>query len=336
MRDISMVKLMPVEPRVPFLKVRMIAGILSLIAVLVSSYWFFTKGLNYGIDFSGGVVTVVDFGDAPPDDAQEFVQTRFGGSTVQNISQPAGSPITYDYLRIGLPLQVEEEAADTEGEESREAQTDAQQVAQAALIDALQAEYGDIRIDATETVSGKVSGELRRKGLLAVVLALGLVLAYIWFRFEWQFGAGAVIALLHDVILTLGVFELFQIEFNLAIIAAILTIVGYSLNDTVIVYDRIRENLRKYKKMPLEEVINISINDTLSRTILTSVTTLLALSALFFLGGPGLQGFSFAMIWGVLVGTYSSIFVASPMLLLLKLKRGSRIDAPKDAAPQPA
>ncbi|MGB3457107.1 MAG: protein translocase subunit SecF [Litorimonas sp.] len=336
MRDISMVKLMPVEPRVPFLKLRYIAGVISLIAVIASLFMFFTKGLNYGIDFSGGVVTVVDFGEAPPDTAQEFVQNQFAGSTVQNISQPAGSAVTYDYLRIGLPLQLEEPDEEVSDEEARETQTDAQQVAQAALIDALQAEYGDIRIDATETVSGKVSGELRRKGLLAVILALGFVLAYIWFRFEWQFGAGAVVALLHDVILTLGVFELFQIEFNLAIIAAILTIVGYSLNDTVIVYDRIRENLRKYKKMPLEQVINISINDTLSRTILTSVTTLLALSALFFLGGPGLQGFSFAMIWGVLVGTYSSIFVASPMLLALRLKRGSRIDGVKDAAAQPA
>lgn len=336
MRDISLVKLMPVEPRVPFLKLRIIAGILSAIAVVASLFLFFTKGLNYGIDFSGGVVTVVDFGEAPPLDAQEFVQTRFAGSTVQNISQPAGSEITYDYLRIGLPLQIEETDEEATEEEARETQTDAQQVAQAALIEALEGEYGDIRIDATETVSGKVSGELRRKGLLAVILALGLVLAYIWFRFEWQFGAGAVIALLHDVILTLGVFEMFQIEFNLAIIAAILTIVGYSLNDTVIVYDRIRENLRKYKKMPMEEVINISINDTLSRTILTSVTTLLALTALFVLGGPGLEGFSFAMIWGVLVGTYSSIFVASPMLLLLNLKRGSRIDATKVAEAQPA
>lgn len=338
MRDISLVKLMPVEPRVPFLKARIIAGIISGLAVIASLFLYFTNGLNYGIDFSGGVVTVVDFGEAPPADAQEFVQTRFTGSTVQNISQPAGSEITYDYLRIGLPLQAEEEeeVVATDAEESRETQTDAQQVAQAALIEALEGEYGEIRVDATETVSGKVSGELRRKGLLAVVLALGLVLAYIWFRFEWQFGAGAVIALMHDVILTLGVFEMFQIEFNLAIIAAILTIVGYSLNDTVIVYDRIRENLRKYKKMPMTEVINISINDTLSRTILTSFTTLLALLSLYVLGGPGLQGFSFAMIWGVLVGTYSSIFVASPMLLLLNLKRGSRVDAPKAADAQTA
>jgi preprotein translocase SecF subunit len=149
-----------------------------------------------------------------------------------------------------------------------------------------------------------------------------MVLGYIWFRFEWQFGLGAVFALFHDVILTIGVFSLTQIEFNLSIIAAILTIVGYSLNDTVIVYDRIRENLRKFKKMPLPDVLNLSINDTLSRTILTSLTTLLALTALYTLGGSGLRGFSFAMIWGVFVGTYSSIFVASPLLLLLKLKRG--------------
>ncbi|MGJ8559801.1 MAG: protein translocase subunit SecF [Litorimonas sp.] len=328
MRDISLVKILPVQPRVPFVAMRYIAAVLSTIAVIFSLYLFFSKGLNYGIDFSGGVVTTVDFGEAPPDDVQAFVQNAFKGSTVQNISQPAGSAITYDYLRISLPLQEEEVSGDADA--ARQAQTDAQQIAQKALIDTLEVQYEDVRIDATETVSGKVSGELRRKGLLAVILALGFVLAYIWFRFEWQFGAGAVVALLHDVILTLGVFELFQIEFNLAIIAAILTIVGYSLNDTVIVYDRIRENLRKFKKMPLVEVINVSINDTLSRTILTSVTTLLALTALYILGGPGLRGFSFAMIWGVIVGTYSSIFVASPMLLVLNLKRGSRIDAPKD------
>lgn len=339
MRDISLVKFLPVEPRVPFVKLRIGAAVLSTIAVVFSLFLFFTNGLNYGIDFSGGVVTTVDFGQAPPSDVQGLVQEEFTGSTVQNISQPAGSAIMYDYLRISLPLQDEDLA--TEGEtadadEIRQAQTDAQQIAQKELIDFLESRYETVRIDATETVSGKVSGELRRKGLLAVILALGFVLAYIWFRFEWQFGAGAVVALLHDVILTLGVFELFQIEFNLAIIAAILTIVGYSLNDTVIVYDRIRENLRKFKKMPLVDIINVSINDTLSRTILTSVTTLLALTALFILGGPGLRGFSFAMIWGVIVGTYSSIFVASPMLLMLNLKRGSRVDAPKDAESQTA
>ncbi len=333
MRDISLVKLLPIEPRVPFIKGRTIAAILSIIGVLFSMFFFFTKGLNYGLDFTGGVVTTVDFGGEPPADIQDLVQNEFDGSGVQNIFQPVGSEVTYPYVRISLPLQVEEDDAASEEIEAsaaaaaREQQDDPQQIAQQALMEFLTAQYGDdIRVDSTETVSGKVSGELRRKGLLAVVLALGLVLAYIWFRFEWQFGVGAVVALLHDVILTLGVFELFQIEFNLAIVAAILTIVGYSLNDTVIVYDRIRENLRKYKKMPMAEVINISINDTLSRTIMTSVTTLLALTALYVLGGPGLEGFAFAMIWGVIVGTYSSIFVASPLLLVLKLQRGARIE----------
>jgi len=156
---------------------------------------------------------------------------------------------------------------------------------------------------------------------MAVILALMMVLIYIWFRFEWQFGLGAVVALAHDVILTIGVFSLTELEFNLSIVAAILTIVGYSLNDTVIVYDRIRENLRKFKKKPLDEVLNLSINDTLSRTILTSMTTMLALVALYVWGGTGLHGFAFAMIWGVFVGTYSSIFVASPVLLLLGVNR---------------
>ncbi len=342
MRDISLVKLLPVEPRVPFIKGRTIAAVLSIIGVLLSMFFFFTKGLNYGLDFTGGVVQTVDFGEAPPEDVQVYVQDLFDGSGVQNISQPPGSDITYEYVRISLPLQPEADTpqATDVAAEDRTAQDDAQQIALQALNEALRSRYcpdavvdpvtGEdschVRYDATETVSGKVSGELRRKGLIAVILALGLVLAYIWFRFEWQFGVGAVVALLHDVILTLGVFELFQIEFNLAIVAAILTIVGYSLNDTVIVYDRIRENLRKYKKMPMAEVINISINDTLSRTIMTSVTTLLALTALYVLGGPGLEGFAFAMIWGVIVGTYSSIFVASPLLLVLKLKRGARIE----------
>ena len=166
-----------------------------------------------------------------------------------------------------------------------------------------------------------MSGELKVKGALAVGLALFMVLGYIWVRFEWQFGLGAVLALAHDVTLTIGVFSLTQLEFNLSIVAAILTIVGYSLNDTVIVYDRIRENLRKFKKMPLPEVLNLSINDTLSRTIMTSMTTLLALISLYIWGGPGLNGFAFAMIWGVMVGTYSSIFVASPLLMLLGVNR---------------
>ena len=172
-----------------------------------------------------------------------------------------------------------------------------------------------------ESVGSKVSSELVRNGMLAVFFAVASVLIYIWLRFEWQFALGAVLALIHDVILTIGIFSVLRYEFNLSIIAALLTIIGYSLNDTVVVFDRVRENLRNFKSLPLLKVLNMSINNTFSRTIMTSVTTLLALFALYFLGGDVIRGFTFAMIWGVLVGTYSSIFVAAKILLLLDVKR---------------
>ena len=178
-----------------------------------------------------------------------------------------------------------------------------------------------MKFPSIESVGPKVSGELIQTAVIAVMLAIGAVLFYIWLRFEWQFSVGAVAALIHDVTLTIGIFSVMQIKFDLAIIAAILTIVGYSLNDTVVVFDRVRENLRKFKKMDLKEVLNLSINDTLSRTMMTSVTTLIALISLFVLGGDVIRGFVFAMIWGVVVGTYSSVFVASAILLRLGVKR---------------
>ncbi|MDG2057569.1 MAG: protein translocase subunit SecF, partial [Tateyamaria sp.] len=190
-----------------------------------------------------------------------------------------------------------------------------------AVQAALSGAVSDIKFVSVESVGPKVSGELIQTAAFAVVLAIGAVLVYIWLRFEWQFALGAVAALVHDVILTIGVFSALQIKFDLAIIAALLTIVGYSLNDTVVVFDRVRENLRKYKKKPLNEVLNVSINETLSRTVMTSVTTLLALIALYVLGGDVIRGFVFAMIWGVIVGTYSSVFVASTILLWLGVKR---------------
>ena len=190
-----------------------------------------------------------------------------------------------------------------------------------AVEKAKQALGNEVDYRRTEFVGPKVGGELIEAGITAVLLALGAMLVYIWFRFEWQFGVGAVVALLHDVLLTIGVFALLGLEFNLSTVAAILTIAGYSINDTVVVYDRVRENLRKYKQMPLTELLNLSINGTLSRTLLTSVTTLLALGALYFFGGEVLAGFSFAMIWGVLVGTYSSIFIAVPLLVYMNLRR---------------
>ncbi len=315
MKDISLIRLLPKDTKIPFIGVRKFAAVLSVIAMLASVFLFMTKGLNYGIDFTGGTVIELDTGAEPQSDVIRETLSRlgYGGGTVQNIAPPADSDVKHDYVRVGIPLQAE----------TGESGASAQQEALAAVIAGLHEEIGEFSIRNQDVVGSKVSGELRKKGTLAVVLALAMVLLYIWFRFEWQFGAGAVAALFHDVILTIGVFSLTQIEFNLSIIAAILTIVGYSLNDTVIVYDRIRENLRKYKKMPLPDVLNLAVNDTLSRTIMTSLTTLLALIALYILGGSGLRGFSFAMIWGVIVGTYSSIFVASPMLMALKLKRGT-------------
>jgi preprotein translocase subunit SecF len=212
----------------------------------------------------------------------------------------------------------------------------AQQLAVAAVKEALAKEItGEISYRRVEFVGPKVSAELVRAGTLASVLAVVAMLVYIWFRFEWQFGVGAVIAILHDVLLTIGIFSLLGLEFNLSTVAAILTIAGYSINDTVVVYDRVRENLRKFKQMPLTELLNLSINATLSRTLLTSVTTLIALLTLYLFGGEVLRGFSFAMIWGVLVGTYSSIFIAVPLLVYMNLRRSGLIvgDTDDDDAP---
>ena len=313
MFDISLVKAIPQNTNVPFLKLRIITGAISVLAVIVSLFLFFTEGLNYGIDFKGGAV--IEF---PVEDNVDLAAIRAMGNSL-NLGEVEATTIARpgaegQSVRISYPRQDAEE-----GQDDAALQQEALETMQDALLETFAVSKADMSVS---VLGSKVSGELRRKGIFAVIAALSMVLLYIWIRFEWQYALGAIIALAHDVALTLGVFELFQIEFNLAIVAAILTIVGYSLNDTVIVYDRIRENLRKYKVKPLEDVLNMSINGTLSRTILTSVTTLLALAALYFLGGSGLRGFSFAMIWGVFVGTYSSIFVASPLLLIFGVNRG--------------
>jgi preprotein translocase SecF subunit len=193
-----------------------------------------------------------------------------------------------------------------------------------------------VKFTSSQVVGPKVSGELFRNGVLALGVAIGLMLIYIWFRFELQFGLGAVAALFHDVILTFGLFALFRLEFTLTIIAAILTIIGYSMNDTVVVFDRLRENLRKYRKTPLRDVIELSINETLSRTVITGLTAVLALAGLAIFGGEALRNFSIALIFGIVIGTYSSIYVASPIILLWGVKRGEELDAkgkPLPAAP---
>ena len=278
---------------------------LLLIGSLVS---FLLQGLNFGIDFRGG--TTIRTESAQSIDVAAYRQAlsalELGDVTISEVFDP-----TFDADQNVAMIRIQAQ----EGQEAVSAKTTN------AALSVLQDVAPDIVFVSVESVGPKVSGELIQKAIIAVVLAIAAVLVYIWLRFEWQFAVGAVAALIHDVLLTIGVFSVVQIKFDLAIIAALLTIVGYSLNDTVVVFDRVRENLRKYKKKPLQEVLNLSINETLSRTVMTSVTTLLALIALFILGGDVIRGFVFAMIWGVIVGTYSSVFVASSTLLRLGVKR---------------
>ncbi|SFA73670.1 protein translocase subunit secF [Poseidonocella pacifica] len=290
---------------------------ISAVLVVLALTSFLVRGLNYGIDFEGG--TTIRTESAQPVDVGAYRDTlnalELGDVSISEVFDPSFGP-EKNVAMIRVQAQDGAESADP--------------AMIAAIQNALQEVSPDVEFLSVESVGPKVSGELIQTAALAVVAAIGAVLVYIWLRFEWQFALGAVIALVHDVVLTMGVFSELQIRFDLAIIAALLTIVGYSLNDTVVVFDRVRENLRKYKNRPLREVLNLSINETLSRTVMTSVTTLLALFALFALGGDVIRGFVFAMIWGVIVGTYSSIFVASAMLLRLGIKRDwSKPDANK-------
>ncbi len=281
---------------------------MSIAAVILSIASFFINGLNYGIDFRGG--TTIRTESATPVDVAQYrdalASLELGDITISQVFDP-----TFEADQHVAMIRIQ-------AQDGEEAVTAA--VTRAALA-ALQTVVPDVKFVSVESVGPKVSGELIQTAILAVVSAIGAVLIYIWLRFEWQFALGAVAALVHDVALTIGVFSLVGIKFDLAIIAALLTIVGYSLNDTVVVFDRVRENLRKYKTKALSDLLNLSINETLSRTVMTSFTTLIALVALFVLGGDVIRGFVFAMIWGVLVGTYSSVFVASTILLKLGVKR---------------
>ncbi len=283
---------------------------ISLGAILVSITLFFILGLNYGIDFRGGTMFMVSSSEniRVSDVRNTLSSSNLGDVSISQATNPletlsAGTLTSTDNIFM---IKVEK----TEGQ-------NIETKVKALLLN----NVPDIKFLQIESVGSKVSSELVRNGMLAVLFAVISVLVYIWLRFEWQFALGAVFALIHDVILTIGVFSILRYEFNLSIIAALLTIIGYSLNDTVVVFDRVRENLRNFKSLPLLKVLNMSINNTLSRTIMTSVTTLLALFALYFLGGDVIRGFTFAMIWGVLVGTYSSIFVAAKILLILDVKR---------------
>ncbi len=304
-------KIVPEDTTIDFVSMRLIAFIGSSVAVVAAIAFFFIMGLNFGIDFRGGVNVIAK--DADPiviEDVRAAVSDLGYGTPVVQIF---GDEYT---VKVGVPAQDAPRDAEDPQKAADQAQQDAAEVIRAALREVL-GDNADESDWSQAVVSPTVSGELVRAGAEAVIAAVVLMLLYIWFRFEWRFSVGAIIALVHDVTLTIGVFALFQIEFGLSIIAAILTIVGYSMNDTVVVFDRIRENLRKYKTKSLGDVVNLSINQTLARTFMTSVTTLLALVPLYLFGGEVLRGFTFAMIWGVLVGTYSSVFVASPVLIAL-------------------
>ncbi|MDA7963358.1 protein translocase subunit SecF [Ruegeria sp.] len=281
---------------------------LSALMMVLAFGSFLLQGLNFGIDFRGGTtirtqstqeIDVGAYRDA-------IAPLELGDVTITEIFDPTFGP-DENVAMIRIQAQADSESVSA--------------ATVTAVEEALKLTVPDIQFVSVESVGPKVSGELIQTAVIAVALAIGAVLVYIWLRFEWQFALGAVAALVHDVILTIGIFSELQIRFDLAIIAALLTIVGYSLNDTVVVFDRVRENLRKYKKKDLKDVLNISINETLSRTVMTSVTTLLALISLYVLGGDVIRGFVFAMIWGVIVGTYSSVFVASTILLWLGVKR---------------
>ena len=300
-------RLIPDNTDIPFLRFRHGLFAFSAILMVLSIVLLFVKGLNFGIDFEGGIL--IEVGTEKPADIGAM-RVTLGDLGLGEVSlQEFGSAT--DVL-----IRIERQPGDAE----------AQQVAITHVRAALEKNFGsELTYRRTEFVGPKVGAELIQAGIIAMVLSIALMLVYIWFRFELPFAIGAIIALMHDVILTLGMFALFGLEFNLAIVAAILLIVGYSMNDTVVVYDRVRENLRKYKKMPLIELLNVSVNDTLSRTVITSLTTLLALAALLIFGGEVIRDFTIAMIWGVVVGTYSSVFIAAAALMTVKPGAGSNV-----------
>ena len=286
--------------KIDFLKIKNIATILSVIAIISSLFFLVYKNLNFGIDFKGGTLI-----ELKKDNDLTIAEIR---------SQLSG-------LNIG-DIQIQTFGSDNIILIRIENSSNLVANADMNTIELIRSNLGDdITIQRTEIVGPKVSSELIQKGIIAIVIAVFLMLFYIWIRFEWQFSIGAVTALIHDVIITMGIFSLLQIEFNLSIIAALLTIIGYSMNDTVVVYDRIRENLRKYKQMNIYELINQSLNETMSRTLLNLCYNFTSPFLTLFFRRRGFKGFTLAMIIGVFIGTYSSIFIASQMILYLNVKR---------------
>ncbi len=298
----KLLKLVPDDTNIKFLKWRVPFFAVSLLLIAASWALVATKGLNYGVDFAGGQeirATFVDSAAAPIPELRETVGALedIGDPVIQRFGAPNEVSI-----RVKLPPEAEGDKEFADRMTGR-------------ITQALQTNHPDVRIDGVDSVSGKVSGEFRNDAVLALLAAMLAVALYIWLRFEWQFGVGGLFALFHDVSLTLGMFALFQLEFSLQIIAAILAIIGYSLNDTIVIYDRIRENLKKYRKMPLPELLDLSVNETLARTVMTSLTLLVALLPLLLFGPESLFGLTAGITLGIFVGTYSSVYMASPLLV---------------------
>ena len=275
-------------------------NILSIVLIVTSLILLAFKGLNYGVDFKGGTLIELrtDLNSANIKKIRDsFNQLNLGDVSVKNFGNDTDFIIKFEKQNSNDPKFIDN------------------------IKTKLSGSIGTVDFRRVENVGPKVSAELLQSGIIAIALSLAAMLLYIWIRFEWQFSLGAIVALFHDVIITLGVFSLFSLEINLSIVAAVLTIVGYSMNDTVVIFDRVRENLKKYSDIKIFELTNISINETLSRTIITSATTLLALLAIYFFGGEILKGFSLAMILGVIFGTYSSIYIANTVLVRLKVSQ---------------
>src|SRR5579864_1303802 len=299
-------------PNINFMGLHKLGFALSLIMTLGSIGLFLVQGLNYGIDFSGGTIIEARTTNGPAD--LSAMRSQLDGLGLGDVSlQGFGTP---NDVLIRLQRQPGSDAA------------------QEKAVQLVKEKLGtSVEYRRTEVVGPKVGAELIRAGTIATILALFAIAAYVWFRFEWQFGVGAMLSTLHDTITTVGLFSLLQIEFNLTTLAAILTIAGYSINDTVVIYDRVRETMRKYKTMDFRTLINKSLNETLSRTILTVSTVALVVLAYLYLGGEVLRGLSIAMLWGIVVGTYSSLFIAAPLLYYIRPKRGA---AAKEAEAAPA
>jgi preprotein translocase subunit SecF len=301
----KLLKLVPDNTNIRFLRWRVPFYVISLLLMAASVTMVLTRGLNLGVDFIGGQMIRVTFeqsASAPVAELRETVgKLGYGEPTIQTFGKENQVSI-----RMKLPEGAEADPGLSEAMSSKITQT-------------IKATHSDARIDGVDSVSGKVSGELFSTGMLALGLAMLGISIYIWIRFEWQFGVGALFSLIHDVTLTLGLFALTQMEFDLNIVAALLTLIGYSLNDTIVVYDRIRENLKKYRRMPMPELLDLSVNETLSRTIVTSLSMLITLLALLLFGPDVIFGFTAAITLGIFVGTYSSVYMAAPILIWLKV-----------------